>query len=380
MKVCDVVLNSVWYDPRVIKQLSEYNKYCDLCVVGLDDKKSDKNEINKLPGSVNIVPIERKYYRENRTILTKIVREYLIFKRVRDAIVLSGANVIHANDLNALVPAYFASKKLKSYLIYDTHEIFLENHNICNSLFKRLFWSTLEKTIIRQVDKVVCVSHAAAEYIEKKYNISSPLVVTNCSKTYLNFKAKEKSHSYFEVLNHGQFYGGRGYDLMIDAAKLCRNDKNILFVLRGYGEMEDELRKEVEREKLDNVRFDPPVKVYELISQASSSMVGIAVTEPVCLNFELSVSNKLFEYAAAGLPVIMSSIPEHIYLNQKYNIGIVIEENSGRAILEAVRYFLNNKTFYEQCVKNVLEMSKELNWESEFKKLINFEEELIKNG
>ena len=108
MKVCDVVLNSIWFDPRVIKQLSEYSKNgFDLYAVGLQDIKVNEQEISRLPGTVNIVPIERKYYRENRTIFTKIAREITIFRRVKSAIVQTGADVIHANDLNALVPSYY---------------------------------------------------------------------------------------------------------------------------------------------------------------------------------------------------------------------------------------------------------------------------------
>ena len=71
MKICDVVLNSIWFDPRVIKQLEEYDKAgCDLYVVGLDDTKYNKSEIEKLPGHVTVVPIDRKYYREKRTLFT----------------------------------------------------------------------------------------------------------------------------------------------------------------------------------------------------------------------------------------------------------------------------------------------------------------------
>ena len=39
MRVCDVVSNSVWYDPRVRKQIVEYmNNNVDIVCVGLKDQ------------------------------------------------------------------------------------------------------------------------------------------------------------------------------------------------------------------------------------------------------------------------------------------------------------------------------------------------------
>ena len=104
-------------------------------------------------------------------------------------------------------------------------------------------------------------------------------------------------------------------------------------------------------------------------------MVGVAITESICLNFKLSVSNKLFEYASAGLPVIMSDIPEHRYLNDKYQFGIIIHENTPEAFAEAVIKLYTDKEFYNKCAENAKKLSDEINWENEFSKLIHFEKE-----
>jgi len=379
MRVCDVVLNSVWYDPRVTKQIIEYDKQgIEVCVVGLEDTKTNTDEVNKLPGDITIVPIEKKYYRNNRTVFTIIKREYLIFKRVKQAIEQKKPDIIHANDLNALIPAYYAAKKLKCKLIYDTHEIFLENRAIATSKIKQLFWGHYEKRIIKKIDKLICVSHAAAEYLQKKYNIDEPMVVTNCAMNSipLDFSKVVKNEK-FEILNHGQFYEGRGYDIMLRAAELSPNE-HIQYVLRGYGSKENELREYARLHHLNNVTFSPPVKVYELIKCAAKSHIGLAITEPTCLNFQLSISNKLFEYAAAGIPVIMSNIPEHQYINSKYHIGIVIEENSPQKLVEAVNVLYNNTEFYSVCRNNAIEMSKILTWENEFDRLLTLERSMIK--
>ncbi len=377
MRVCDVVLNSIWYDPRVIKQLNEYNNCgIDLFAVGLRDKKMNDFEVSKLPGRVTIVPVEEKYYRQNRTILTKIVREITIIKRLKNAIIESKAGVIHANDLDTLLPAFLASKVLKCRLVFDAHEVFSENQNIASSKLKHAYWSLIERILIKKVDLLVCVSNSALNYYKEKYGVNKAIVVTNSAQKSDLSTLLPKNKAFFEVINHGQYYPGRGYDIMLKAAQEEKS-KHIRYVLRGFGTMEAELKDFAKRNSINNVIFEPPVKVYELIAYAARSMVGVAITEPVCLNFKLSVSNKLFEYAAAGLPVIMSDIPEHVYLNNKFHFGIILKENSASCLRNAVEKMYSDQDFYNTCAENALKMSEVLNWSQEFKKLLDIEYEMI---
>ena len=223
---------------------------------------------------------------------------------------------------------------------------------------------------------MICVSHAAADYFAKEYHIEKPMVVTNCSLKAEQAFSDEKNEG-FEVLNHGQFYEGRGYDVMVEAAPLLKDYPEIKLALRGFGTMEEALKKRSSELQNDNVIFYPKVLVQELIPMASRSRVGVAITEGICLNFELSVSNKLFEYASAGLPVIMSDIPEHRYLNEKYQFGIVIPDNTPKSFAEAVIKLYTDKEFYETCAENAKLLSDEVNWETEFGRLIEFEKQML---
>ena len=164
---------------------------------------------------------------------------------------------------------------------------------------------------------------------------------------------------------------------MVQAAAL-NNNPNIKYVFRGFGSMEKELRDYVAEKHLDNVIFYPPVKTRELLYSASTSHIGVAITVPYCLNFKLSVSNKIFEYLGAGLPVIMSDIPEHRYLNDRYHVGIILEELTPECLNNAVEKLYEDKSFYNDCVKNAKRISHELNWDAEFDKLYQAEIRMLK--
>lgn len=379
MKVCDVVLNSVWCDPRVRKQIIEYqNNGIEVECVGLHCERYDEEKVKAMPCAVTIVETDPRYRGRQRSILKKIKRERLKERAVVEAICNTKPDIIHANDLNALLPAYKAAKRLGCKLVFDSHEIYVENFFLGGKKTYARYLKHKEKKICKRLDIMVCVSHAAAEYFAKEYRIEKPMVVTNCSlKSEADFERKGKNEG-FEVLNHGQFYEGRGYELMIEAAPLLKDYPEIKMALRGYGRIENKLHEMAAGIEGEGVVFHPPVHVKELIPSASRSMVGVAITLPICMNFKLSVSNKLFEYASAGLPVIMSDIPEHRYLNEKFGFGIIIPENTPEAFAEAVVKLYTDKALYERCQQGAQRLSDEVNWENDFAKLISREREILK--
>ena len=238
----------------------------------------------------------------------------------------------------------------------------------------------MESRLVHKVDLMVSVSHAASDYFAQEYHIQKPMVITNCALASENVSQPAEKNEGFEVLNHGGFYAGRGYDLMVEAAPLRKEYPEIRLALRGFGSIENQLHKRAGDLNATNVVFYPKVKVEELIPLAAGSMVGVAITEPVCLNFKLSVSNKLFEYAAAGLPVIMSDIPEHRYLNEKFQFGLILPDNSPQSLADAVLQLYQNSELYQQLAENSKRMSQELNWENEFARLIRAEREILKGN
>ena len=340
----------------------------------MTDPRYDKTEVAKIPCEVQLSRIDEKYY-QTPNLFQKIWREIKTNVDLYRLIISTRADVIHANDLNALIPAYYASKKMKCRLIYDTHEIFLENPCMNRNKISKFIWGRFEKRLINKVDLVVSVSHAAADYLKKKYNIQKILVVTNCVSEKSIIRNANMKYP-LQVLNHGQFYEGRGYDILADVAPLIKDLSDVQIALRGFGKLEQSIRDKVAENHIDNLVFEPPVKVYELIPKAAEAWVGVAITEAISLNFELSVSNKLFEYAAAGLPVIMSDIPEHRYLNEKYRFGVILKSNSPQDVADAIRLLHDDKNLYNSCKTNAHVLAEQVNWETEFGRLVDFEKKI----
>lgn len=373
MKVCDVVLNSVWHDPRVTKQVAEYlNAGIDVVCVGMKCKRYDEEKINAMPCKVTLVERNAFCGGKQKLIIKKLLREKYRVDSLVNAIVNEKPDVIHANDLDALIPSFKAMKKLGCRLIYDSHEICCENRMYNKYWLYNKYMKYTERRIVKKCDKMICVSNAAAEYFESLYKIEKPMVITNCIRKQDMLTELPKKHEGFEVLNHGILHDSRGLEWMVESCEELKKYADIKMVARGYGGIEEKLKKQVKDERIDNFLFYPPVDPKQLIPQAAKSHVGVAVTLPVCLNFELSVSNRLFEYAAAGLPVIMSDIPEHRYLNSLYQFGIVIENNEQKAFTKAVLKLYRDKEFYYRCSKNARKLANKIMWEAQFAPVIDY--------
>lgn len=369
MKISITVSNSLKKDPRVIKQVkSAIAAGHTVQFVGYRDAFYDKNFLEHLGCRVDIVDLGEKYVGHVKSIWGRIKRLYLRYVLPIRYICDFKPDIIHANDFDTLMFSYKASRKTGAAIVYDSHEIFAENIGIADRKWLKRFIIHKEGRLVKKVDAMICVSNAAQAYFKKKYKVE-PIVVTNCPmRNAISLRPKVSDR--FEVVYQGLIVKGRGYEEFIQSA-MCLDD-DVRLIIRGYGSAEQGLHHIVERNHLeDKVVFAKPVDVKDLISAASSSHVGVVLTRPVNINFQLSVSNKVFEYAHAGLPEILSDVPEHRYLNDKYNFALLLQEVTPKTIARAIQELKDNPNLYATLSENAKYMSVEMNWENESRKLLD---------
>ena len=77
MKVCDVVVNSIWCDPRVRKQINAYMSYEDieLSCVGFKCQRYNEEKVKDIPCRVDFVEPNSKYAGKLKNPIKKILRE-----------------------------------------------------------------------------------------------------------------------------------------------------------------------------------------------------------------------------------------------------------------------------------------------------------------
>src|SRR4029077_33144 len=73
----------------------------------------------------------------------------------------------------------------------------------------------------------------------------------------------------------------------------------------------------------------PPAYVPALLGEA---MAGLCLIQPVCRSYELTLPNKLFEYAAAGVPVLASDMPVIAAVVRGNGLGEVVPHDDAAGI------------------------------------------------
>jgi glycosyltransferase involved in cell wall biosynthesis len=86
----------------------------------------------------------------------------------------------------------------------------------------------------------------------------------------------------------------------------------------------------------DRVEFAAPVDPEAVPAAICDADVGLMLIQPVCLSYELTLPNKLFEYAAAGVPIVASDLQVSGAIVRDERLGTVVPPDDPRRVAEAI--------------------------------------------
>lgn len=292
--------------------------------------------------------------------------------------IMQRADIYHANDLDTLSTAIKSAKKTGAKVLYDAHELWVEQNPEWADWFKRIAFE-FEKRLIGKVNAVVTVNISIAKELHKRYHIGLPIIVHNCPHYYksnhLNNSLLKRSigidPSKLVVLYQGRYEEGRGLEGLVESGSyLC---DHAVIALRGYGSIEEQLRQKVHRLHLeDKVRFLSPVSTDELVASAYVADIGVVPYKAVCMNNLYATPNKIFEYLMAGLAIVASDLPEIRKILEQSNCGLLFNPDSPQEIADAINELVKNRDLLKEKKKNAFAAASNIyNWESESKKLID---------
>jgi len=116
----------------------------------------------------------------------------------------------------------------------------------------------------------------------------------------------------------------------------------------------------------------------EVAKILTESSAGLALYHPGP-NHDDSQPNKLFEYMAAGIPVIASNFPLWKEIVVKNECGICVDPLNPEEIAAAINWVLQNPMAAASMGRNGLNaVLEKYNWEAESQKLNSFYEKLLK--
>ncbi len=288
-------------------------------------------------------------------------------------------DAVEAHDLNTLLGGALVKKLGGAALVYDSHELFLERNIAGRSRFlANLVWTPLERFGIRRCDAIMSVADGICDHLARRYGVARPEVVRNVQpweppgpRTRLLAEELAIPRGVPIVIYPGGITINRGLEALIDSAPHL---EGAVYVIMGYARNEDYLRSLLRRAETlgvlsSKVFFREAVPMERVVEYVASADLGIVPTRKVCLSYAFEASNKIFHCVMAGVPLAMSDHPEKRLLAERYGIGVLFDETDPCRIARAVNGVLADREGYERLRRNCLAAARELNWESEERRL-----------
>ena len=358
-KVTLSVINDLVTDNRVHKvAVSLQNMGFELVLIG-----------RLLPESQ---PIERIYGTHRmKLVFRKGPLFYLEFNlRLFFYLMFTKVDVLVANDLDTLPANFLVSRIKRKPLVYDSHEYFTEVPELIGRPVVRTIWTWLEKLLVPRVTAAYAVCDSIADVYRDLYKVDFKVVrnLPVCAGMEpIQAKKADKSDAPKIVLYQGALNLGRGIEAAIRAIYFVRGAE---LWLAGDGDLTAQLKQLVGELKLEKkVKFLGRLPIDKLIEVTRQASLGISLEEDLGLNYRFALPNKLFDYIRAGVPVLVSNLPEMRRIVEHYQIGDIAEAHLRIYLAEKIELALFDSEKNALWKENLKTAAKELCWENEEKVL-----------
>jgi colanic acid biosynthesis glycosyl transferase WcaI len=140
----------------------------------------------------------------------------------------------------------------------------------------------------------------------------------------------------FTVLYIGAFSPAYDFDQVLGAAKLLAHFSNVDFVIQGGGELSHELKRKVKESALSNVVVVDKIVSRDEVAKIMANADALLLPLNGIGSIELGISSKLYEYQAAGKPILCCSNgqPGRYVLESKS--GLVIKPGNSEALAKSI--------------------------------------------
>jgi glycogen synthase len=315
----------------------------------------------------------KEYARRDRGSLRRSLRGFRSDSRAYAG--QSGASLFMASDLYSLPVAARAARRNRIPLLYDSRELYSSIAALAGRPLTQMYWSYLERRLARLSTAIITVNASIADILIAKFPSVRVVVLRNYPAWQRSFKtdALRRRLSIPDdeviVLSQGGLQPGRGAFPLIDALGLLSGHRLVFLGSGGYRDAI--LNRALDRGVAERVSVITDVSADELGEYTASADVGCCLIENLGASYYASLPNKLFEYIAAGVPVVGSDFPEISRVIESEKVGVTVDPGDAKAIAKAIERLLPKGDLHMMCSANCLAAQGRYRWETEGTRLLS---------
>lgn len=315
---------------------------------------------------------------KTRPLPKDIVSQALKFTEWQNRIVMhyrsQNLTAVHCHDLEPLPIAVRLKKLTGARLVYDAHELETERNGL-KGLRKSLARHT-ENRNLKWIDAMITVSPSIQRwYAQQVPDLPVELVRNIPQRRHIAASPKDLrgrfsvSDDALLFIYLGGLARGRGIENMLAAFSDASIEHHLL--LMGDGPLAGASR--AAAETCDRIHYLPPVPPADVLAHAAGADVGISLIQDTCLSYRYCLPNKLFESVLAGLPVLVSDLPDQRQFVERYQAGWITSPETP-AIIDSLRMITRDT--WQQTRQGLAQRGQELDWQNEAARLIQLYDRL----
>jgi len=229
----------------------------------------------------------------------------------------SPAQVVHAHDLDTLLPAVLVSRFRGLPLIYDAHEHYAAM--VAGDLpgFMTRMLDRLEAWLVRRAHLVISVNQKIEEHLRPNVRGDS-VIVMNC----IDLLERRPPHEGRELtlIYSGSLDPSR---YVMEVAEAIHETEGTQLMVAGKGPLRDRLeRLAVDTDRIEFVGYLPHPRLLELTREAE---VVLCLLDPSNGNNRIGTPNKLFESMVLGVPILVSKGTHSAEIVEQEGCGLSID-------------------------------------------------------
>lgn len=336
-----MVHNGVRHDARVLKEAATLKAAGhDVRLFGLT---ADQDEEFVLP---NNIPV-RLAHRDLSGIKDRIRAEGLeqkaensvwtsfreqgdiVFRQVHNSFV---PDVVHIHDHLALTAAAQYKNAFDCPIVWDAHEIYEDLAGLED--VRRRVNPRIIQDNVRYIDGFITLNESIAGFYAANYpTLPQAVLLPNAVERTAQTQYDGRLHNAAGLVPDQRillFQGGlsphRGIPALLEASRLLNEKWSLVFM--GWGKLEKDIQEMMSDDGREagraRVALVPSAPHDDLLSWTAGASLGAIPYEDTGLNHRFCSPNKLWEYPAAGVPILATDMPEMSRTIADWGIGLTV--------------------------------------------------------
>jgi glycosyltransferase involved in cell wall biosynthesis len=365
--ICFTFAGDVSRDSRLSRFTSSLSALYRVTVIALSDA-----EVMSQPG-VQLVNVPPAHPSLRRSLP-------LFWRRAAAMATDLAADMYIAADLYTLPASARAARRRAVPLVYDSRELYSSIAALQGRRTMQRFWALLERVYAKRAQLLLTVNESIADLLLQR-GYDNVVVLRNLP----DWRKPSRTQRLREVcglpghitilLSQGGLQQGRGAFTALEAVHAL---PDCALVFLGDGPLGPCIRaRAAELDITHRVHVLPSVPARELAEWTASADIGLCLVEELGESYRLSLPNKLFEYLAAGLPIIASDLPEIAKVLRESRAGYLVRPSSSEDVATGLRRLTTDAAFRNACRDNANQASEKYTWALERDRLLQALDRLL---